>query len=119
MGDLTTHFSKSEFACKCGCGLDNINIDLVISLEKFRLDVQRPVEITSGVRCRYHNKSIKSSSTSSHIIGLAADIRCSDSKERFRLLNHIFKYFSRVGIADSFIHVDIDNNKPQELVWVY
>ena len=28
MGDLTKNFSRSEFACKCGCGFDDIDLVL-------------------------------------------------------------------------------------------
>ena len=27
--------------------------------------------------------------------------------------------FNRVGIGESFIHVDIDGNKPSNTLWVY
>ena len=37
MGDLTEHFSRSEFACKCNCGADGISEELVSKLELVRL----------------------------------------------------------------------------------
>ena len=39
MGDLTDNFSRSEFACKCGCGADAISLDLVERLQLLRRKV--------------------------------------------------------------------------------
>jgi hypothetical protein len=36
MGDLSAHFSRSEFACKCGCGFDDVKPDLIEALEALR-----------------------------------------------------------------------------------
>lgn len=53
------HFSKSEFACKCGCGFDDIDINLVKLLEQIRSHFgDNPLIITSGCRCAKHNRSV-------------------------------------------------------------
>lgn len=51
MGDLTPHFSRSEFACKCGCGFDHISLELVSKLECLRSIIRQPIIINSGCRC--------------------------------------------------------------------
>ena len=57
---------------------------------------------------------------SSHLKGLAVDISCKSSKDRFALVNLLLKVgFKRIGIAGSFIHVDIDKTKSQNLIWGY
>ena len=33
MGDLTDNFNKEEYACKCGCGRDDINNDLATKVQ--------------------------------------------------------------------------------------
>ena len=73
MGDLTENFSRWEFACKCGCGFDDINIGLVNRLQVVRDIIQVPMTINSGCRCEAHNKFIVGSNLSFHLIGEAAD----------------------------------------------
>ena len=53
--------------------------------------------------------------------GLACDIAVPTSRLRFKVLDAIFdrQLFDRVGIAKTFIHVDIDEDKTQMVTWVY
>ena len=74
MGDLTDNFSRSEFACKCGCGFDDIASDLVYICQNVRHHFDRPVTITSGCRCPEHNASVGGAENSQHVAGRAADI---------------------------------------------
>lgn len=57
MGDLTKNFSRSEFACNCGCGLDDIEMELVEMLQAARDWLNRPMVVNSGVRCVKYNKA--------------------------------------------------------------
>lgn len=78
MGDLSKHFSKSEFACKCGCGFDTPVPELVTKLEKFReLCGNKPVHINSACRCAKHNasKPVGGAKNSQHVKGTAADVK--------------------------------------------
>ena len=120
MGDMTAHFSRSEFSCKCGCGLSGIHLDLVKKLECVRERFGMPIRVTSGMRCRKHNKKIAGSSEySAHLFGLAADLACTDSSTRHSLLPIVLDEFNRVGIAKDFIHVDLDWMKDRDVVWTY
>lgn len=67
MGNLSKHFDSSEFACQCGCGDDRIDPELVDLLEEIRVALDRPVRITSGVRCQSHNESIGGVAKSAHV----------------------------------------------------
>lgn len=69
------HFKKSEFACGCGCGFDDIDLYLVSILEQIRSHFgDNPCIITSGCRCRTYNNSLQGSvQGSKHIIGHAVD----------------------------------------------
>ena len=49
----------------------------------------------------------------------AADLGYTGSRERYELLNAIMQVFDRVGIAKTFIHVDVDANKTAGVVWLY
>ena len=113
-------FKNKEFNCKCGCGKNNISITLVSMLDELREKIGIPIVINSGCRCKTHNKMVGGADDSAHVEGLAVDIRCLASQTRYKLLDKIFKInFARVGIAKTFIHVDIDFTKSQEVVWLY
>ncbi|MBM7424960.1 D-Ala-D-Ala carboxypeptidase family metallohydrolase [Spongiibacter marinus] len=78
-GDISTHFSRIEFRCKCGnCEFDTVDAGLVAMLEKIRTHFQRPVTINSACRCARHNAQVGGSARSQHLYGRAADIRVSN-----------------------------------------
>ena len=119
MGDLTHNFNRSEYACRCGCGKDNIKDELAAKVQLVRNILNRPIKINSGIRCKNHNDEINATPSSSHIGGWAADLGYTGSAERYELLNASFQVFDRVGIAKTFIHVDVDDNKTAGVVWLY
>lgn len=123
MGDLSLHFSKSEFACHCGCGFGlkdgDISPKLIEKLEPVREMYGEPLIINSGCRCYEQNRKEGGMPDSSHIRGLAADIKITNSSQRYQLLILLFNRFYRVGIAKGFIHVDVDTLKPQDVCWMY
>ena len=128
MGDLSKNFSKLEIMCPCGCGTDKISPVLIEKLQKVRNIIGRPLIITSGVRCEFYNESIKASMSSSHVpddsgTGNAVDIACTNSNERYELVEVAQKFFQRIGISSGsyggFIHLDVDRSKVQEVMWLY
>jgi uncharacterized protein YcbK (DUF882 family) len=73
MGDITESFSKKEFACKCGCGFDAINPNLVHRLQVVRDIARVAIRIRSACRCPKHNASEGGKSESFHLKGEAID----------------------------------------------
>lgn len=89
-------------------------------LDLARDKFDKPIQITSGYRTEAQNTEVGGVPGSSHLKGLAADLACSNSSDRFDLLNCLLDVgFNRIGIAGSFIHVDIDKSKPQNVIWTY
>ncbi len=94
---------------------------LDLAREKF----DKPIKITSGFRTEAYNQDLKArgykaSSKSSHLKGLAVDIHCNNSKDRFELVDILLDVgFNRIGIANTFIHADIDEDKQSHLIWTY
>lgn len=72
--DNIKHFKKNEFTCKCGCGMNNISIELVKVLEEIRNHFGQPCTVTSGCRCATHNKRVGGVQGSRHVVGKASDI---------------------------------------------
>lgn len=76
MGNLSAHFNKSEFICKCGkCKSLEMKKDLIDYLEELRsaLGADKCI-INSGYRCNAYNKKIGGSANSKHCLGMAADV---------------------------------------------
>ena len=74
MSKVSKHFSREEFACKCGCGFDTVDIELVGMLEAIREQFGQPITVTSGCRCMAHNEAVGGGHNSQHLKGRAADI---------------------------------------------
>lgn len=75
LGQLSAHFSSSEFECPCcGVGGDRISARLIDLLERLRGECNAPIHINSGYRCERHNRAIGGVANSQHLSGLAADI---------------------------------------------
>jgi len=92
----------------------------LLMLDKARDIANIPFNITSGYRTEMHNKSIGGTENSSHMEGLAADIKCLKSRERFIIITSLIAVgFTRIGVSDKFIHVDNDVKKAQRVVWTY
>jgi uncharacterized protein YcbK (DUF882 family) len=125
LGDISQDFNRSEFACKCGCGRDNISLDLVDRLQRLRAITGIPIHINSGCRCIKHNQDQGGKPDSAHICegkgGEAADIKIEGSIHLFRLISIIFVFnlFNRIGVGKSLLHVDVSKTLPQRVIWNY
>ena len=99
--------------------------DFLFMLDEARDIAQVPFRITSGYRTQKHQDELtargyKTSTTSAHLRGKAADIACTDSATRFRIVAALLAVgFDRVGISNGFIHVDNDETKAPGVVWLY
>jgi len=115
------YFKYSEFDSPDAPGSGElINDDFVLLLDKAREIAAIPFVINSGVRTESHNQKVGGVSDSSHIFGYAADIACKDSVVRWKILNALLEVgFNRVGIGNSFIHVDVDPKKSPNVIWTY
>ena len=120
------YFTFSEFDSpdQKGSG-EMMDPDFLSMLDEARDCAGIPFVITSGFRSVSHNKKLmkegySASRNSSHLLGLAADIYCTDSRSRYIILDALQEVgFTRIGIAPNFLHVDLDTNKPQHRIWVY
>lgn len=125
MGDLTKNFSRSEFACKDGCGFDGIDVGLVNDLQKVRDRVNRPISVSSGCRCAKHNAATPGSAkTSSHMAGLAIDITCISPEERYGLLVALGSLIHageitvlQIELCPTWIHISNDKSKSPKIAY--
>lgn len=120
-GNLTKNFSRSEFACKCGCGFDDVAPELAEMCQTIRDALNQPVRINSGCRCTAHNAKVGGVANSTHTQGKAADLSCAAGADRLfetvkslhesgRLpaLSYCLKY-------PSFVHIDCGEKKRSKI----
>lgn len=121
MGDLSAHFSRAEFRCKCGCGQVIVKPELVEALETIREHGGIPMTITSGYRCPAHNAAVGGAPDSAHTRGEAADFWVSGNRDRFKFIESIVwtDAVFRYGLGKDFIHVDVAKDKPSDVAWLY
>lgn len=113
------YFRAEEFVCR-HCGEVVIDGSLVELAEQIRRILRRSIVITSAYRCPQYNAAIGGVKNSAHTRGHALDVQCFSSKDRFELVNLLFDLgIERIGIAQSFIHFDIDPDKPSPRLWLY
>jgi len=116
---MKEYFNDDEFRCSC-CGGYVLSVELRQMLNKAREIAGIPFVITSGYRCEKHNEYIGGVANSSHTKGVAVDISANDSRRRGLILKGLYLAgFTRVGISESFIHADIDNDKKNNVAWLY
>ena len=93
---------------------------LLMMLDRAREIVGEPLIITSGYRSAEWNAKVNGVESSSHLKGLAVDIAIRNSRMRFKLINALIEVgINRIGIADNFIHIDIDADKDKNVIWTY
>ncbi len=113
------YFNRLEFKCNC-CELNHTNKYFIEKLDIARGIAGAKFKINSGFRCLKHNLNVGGNPDSSHLKGLAADIRIKSSSDRWKIVNALIQVgFSRIGIAETFIHVDEDDDKAQNVIWYY
>jgi len=100
--------------------LDKMDKTFLFKLDEARERAGIPFVINSAYRSPEHNAKIGGKPNSSHLKGLAVDISVTNSRQRFIVLNALLEVgFTRIGIADTFIHVDLDNGKSKDVIWTY
>ncbi len=125
-------FTEDEFACKCGCGIANVDPSFLTMLYEARQfarwlvnnkhDIGRqdiPFVISSGCRCPTHNARETGARQSAHITtpdkpGYAADIVAATGAQRFVIVEAlILAGFRRIQPvpAKNIIHCDADPHK--------
>jgi zinc D-Ala-D-Ala carboxypeptidase len=107
---MTKYFKEVEY---------KMDKDFLCKLDQAREFAGFPFFINSAWRSPDHPESIKNP-TSSHIKGLAVDIRARDSRTRYLIIDALMHVgFNRIGISDTFIHVDDDKDKSCGVIWTY
>lgn len=120
------YFDLSEFDSPdlegSGINMDSLHLRKMDLARENAMKYYKDVKfvVNSGYRTEKHNKKVGGKSNSSHLKGLASDIRVSNSQERYAILNGLLEAgFNRIGIGRTFIHADNDPDKTPFVIWHY
>lgn len=128
--DEQSKFTTDEFKCRCGCGFgskeEDIDARLIQKLNMIRRLLDKPMNVVSGARCKEYNKKEGGVPDSAHLPHeatgqcRAVDVLMTNSLERFNLIDLALKVgFKRIGIADTFIHLDVAWDLSQPVMFIY
>ena len=96
-----------------------MNKEFLFKLDEARMLAGTPFKITSGYRTEAHNKKVGGVKGSSHTKGCAVDIAVNSGLQRSAIVCALAKVgFTRIGIAKTFVHCDLDKEK-QNSIWLY
>lgn len=101
-------FTRAEFACRRGCGLDSIDRRLVKICEQVRTALGI-FDITSGLRCPVHNARVGGVANSRHLYGRAVDfsIRGKTAGQVMAFLESIPELSYCYAIDGTHVHMDL------------
>lgn len=115
------YFSPGEFkGCSPSCSIDNMDQKFLDIMDRIREGVGQSLTITSAYRTREWELSKGRSGNGAHTRGLAVDFACTTGTLRAKIVKAALSCgVKRIGIASGFIHVDIDDTLPQDVIWTY
>lgn len=115
------YFKESEFkACKPACSLQDMKQSTMDRLDRARGLAGIPFVLNSAYRSQQWELSKGRTGNGAHTTGRAVDIRCNTSWNRMKIVEACLKAgFRRIGIGDTFVHVDDSPNLTQDVIWIY
>lgn len=111
-----SNFKEHEFTMGSENVLDKMDIPFLQKLDALRTACGFSMTLNSTFRSMEYNKSIGGSSTSMHLLGRAADIKCNFGSRRVVIVREAIKLGLSVGPAKTFVHVD---NRETQILFVY
>ena len=126
---LSKNFNSDEFDCKCSnqdCVVQTVDDELITKLQKVRDEYAKPLRVTSAFRCSKHQDSLRGKGIktavgqSQHELGRAVDVQplVSSKAAMDALYDVLEKHFKSIGLARSFFHVDMRDDKEKRR-WNY
>ena len=118
---MAKYFTREEFDCQY-TGKNEMKDEFIEKLDELREACGFPFHITSGYRAPEHPIEAKKKVAGTHSQGIAADIKVDNGWERFKIVEEAIKLgFTGIGVASSFVHVDIRNGDDTTpyVMWTY
>jgi uncharacterized protein YcbK (DUF882 family) len=110
------YFKIEDFDCK-ETGENEISVNFIHALDQLRAACNFPFIVTSGYRSKEHSVEKRKQNPGTHAQGIAADIKVSGGAQRLSIVKHASAMGMSVGVAKTFVHVDI--RKTPAMCWCY
>jgi uncharacterized protein YcbK (DUF882 family) len=111
------YFKLSDFNCQ-ETGKNEMSEEFLDKLDELRHKCGFPFIITSGYRDKTHSIEARKAKAGTHARGIASDIRINNGNEAYDIIKNAQSMgFNGIGVAKSFIHVDIRKGMP--VIWSY
>lgn len=111
------YFKLSDFDCQ-ETGNNEMSEEFLEKLDDLRHVCGFPFIITSGYRDPTHSIEARKAKAGTHARGIASDIRINNGNEAYDIIKNAQSMgFNGIGVAKSFIHVDIRKGMP--VIWSY
>lgn len=115
------YFSNSDFqSATPTCQMEDMDEQFMHRLDTARGLAGIPFVVNSAYRTESYEKSQGRDGSSSHTKGLAVDIKAETSRTRYLIIKALLDAgFNRLGVGETFIHVDFDQDKDRNVIWNY
>lgn len=118
---MSKYFAESEFnRCIPSCSMEDMDNDFLLLMDELREKCSFPLVISCAYRSREWDLKKGRSGNSAHTKGKAVDIICNSSSTAFAIVKNAMELgIKRIGIGKNFIHIDNEDNLPQNVLWTY
>tara|TARA_R110002074_G_scaffold96557_1_gene209770 strand:+ start:1104 stop:1484 length:381 start_codon:yes stop_codon:yes gene_type:complete len=121
---LSKYFSLEELDCRCGrrkghyCITPTFDEDFLYTLDRIRERWDKPIRVSSGLRCKYWNAYHGGKKNSQHLLGKAIDLKIK-IHEMLDFLDLVrgYKKITGIGLSKHFVHLDCAPGKRR--FWIY
>ena len=100
----------------------DLHDDMIHVINRIENILDKELVITSGYRGPNHPIERAKSSPGEHSTGLAVDVACANPSEFYMLVEAAIEVgVKRIGISrkNGFIHLGLDNSRPNPTIWTY
>lgn len=124
---MWTNFERENFACKCGCNVNEIQDELIDVLQEIRSTTGVIMTVSSGYRCKNHPVEKAKAEPGAHTDGTEADIKIR-GEDAFKVTQAAFAHpeITAIGVSQAgvvrYLHLGIGKAKPgrpRPRLWSY
>lgn len=114
------YFTNDEFLrCTPPCTMEDLSPLLLDKLDIVRSLCGFPLIVNSAYRTFDYEQDKGRTGSSSHCKHIAVDIAVQSGEKRLKIVQNALRAgFQRIGIARTFVHLDLDADKPSA-IWLY
>lgn len=118
---MSMYFTASEFRrCTPSCDIGQMSPAFLVQLDRVREAAGIPLVLNCAYRSVAYERKKGRSGNSAHTRGLAVDIRCNTSANRYKIIRAALECgITRIGVGKTFVHLDSDTSLTQGVIWHY